>query len=274
MSAPGPTPIVVAGAGGRMGRTLLALASRDPNLRVVGAFEAPGHPGVGSDAGALAGVGALGVAVADRAADSLGPGVVLVDFTWPDPSLDNLCAAAAAGAAAVVGTTGFRAEQQREIEAIARRAAIVQAANMSVGVTVLTEVTAEVARRLGGAFDIEVVEAHHRLKKDAPSGTALALARAAASGRDARLEDWAVYGREGQAGERPAAQLGVLALRGGDVVGDHTVFFFGTGERIELTHRAQSREAFASGALRAAAWLRGRPPGLYSMHDVLFGTKD
>jgi 4-hydroxy-tetrahydrodipicolinate reductase len=271
MTAPDPTPVVIAGAGGRMGRTLLALASRDSALRVVGAFEAPGHPGIGSDAGALAGVGALGVAVSDRAAGSLRPGTVLVDFTWPEPSLENLRAAATAGAGAVVGTTGFRPDQQREIEGLAQRAAIVQAANMSVGVTVLLQVAADVARRLGSSFDIEVVEAHHRLKKDAPSGTALALARAAASGRDARLDDWAVYGREGQTGERPAAQLGVMALRGGDVVGDHTVFFFGTGERIELTHRAQSREAFAAGALRAATWLRGRGPGLYSMHDVLFG---
>jgi 4-hydroxy-tetrahydrodipicolinate reductase len=218
----------------------------------------------------LAGVGPLGVVVADRPAGSLAPGVVLVDFTWPEPSLEHLRAAAAAGAAAVVGTTGFRPEQQREIEAIASRTAVVQAANMSVGVTVLVEVVRDVARRLGRPFDIEVVEAHHRLKKDAPSGTALALARAAAAGRDARLEDWAVFGREGQTGERPDAQLGVLALRGGDVVGDHTVFFFGTGERIELTHRAQSREAFAAGALRAAGWVRGRPPRLYSMHDVLF----
>jgi 4-hydroxy-tetrahydrodipicolinate reductase len=272
MTAPAPTPVVIAGAGGRMGRTLLTLASHDPSLRVVGAFEAPGHAAVGSDAGTLVGATPLGVVVADRPADALAPGVVLVDFTWPEPSLEHLRAAAAAGASAVVGTTGFKAEQQREIESIGARAAIVQAANMSVGVTVLTEVVADVARRLGGSFDIEIVEAHHRLKKDAPSGTALALARAAASGRDARLDDWAVYGREGLTGERPGAQLGVMALRGGDVVGDHTVFFFGTGERIELTHRAQSRDAFASGALRAATWVRGRGPRLYSMHDVLFGT--
>ena len=270
MSTPAPTPVVIAGAGGRMGRTLLALASRDSSLRVVGAFEAPGHPAIGSDAGTSAGIAALGVAVTEGASTALGPGVVLVDFTWPDPSLEHLRAATAAGAAAVLGTTGFRADQQREIEAIARSIAVVQAANMSVGVTVLTRVAADVARRLGSSFDIEVVETHHRLKKDAPSGTALALARAAASGRGARLEDWAVYGREGLTGERPDAQLGVMALRGGDVVGDHTVFFFGTGERIELTHRAQSREAFASGALRAATWVSRRAPGLYSMHDVLF----
>ena len=266
-----PTRVVIAGAAGRMGRTLLALAFRDSSLRVAGAFEAPGHPAVGSDAGALAGAGASEVRIADRPADALGPGVVLVDFTWPEPSLEHLRAAARAGAAAVVGTTGFGPEQQREIEEIARSTAIVQAANMSVGVTVLAEITTAVARRLGNAFDIEIVEAHHRMKKDAPSGTALALARAAATGREARLEEWAVYGREGQTGERPREQMGVLALRGGDVVGDHTVFFFGTGERLELTHRAQSREAFASGALRAAAWLGNRPPGLYSMRDVLFG---
>jgi 4-hydroxy-tetrahydrodipicolinate reductase len=278
MTASGPTPLVIAGAGGRMGRMLSSLAARDPALRVAGAFEAPGHPGIGTDAGALAAAGELGIRVVDRAETALGqagggPGrAVLIDFTWPEPSLANLRAAAEAGAAAVVGTTGFRPEQQREIEALAGRMPLVQASNMSVGVTLLAEVVTEVARRLGDSFDIEVVEAHHRLKKDAPSGTALTLARAAAAGRDARIEDWGVYGREGQTGERPREQIGVLALRGGDVIGDHTVFFFGTGERIELTHRAQSREAFASGALRAARWVAGRAPGLYSMHDVLFGA--
>lgn len=278
MTASAPTPLVIAGAGGRMGRMLTSLAARDPALRIAGAFEAPGHAGVGTDVGTLSGTGDVGVRVADSAASALGQASggagrpVLIDFTWPEPSLANLRTAAETGAAAVVGTTGFRPEQQREIEDLARRIPLVQASNMSVGVTLLAEVVTEVARRLGDSFDIEVVEAHHRLKKDAPSGTALSLARAAAAGRDARLEDWGVYGREGQTGERPRDQIGVLALRGGDVIGDHTVFFFGTGERVELTHRAQSREAFASGALRAARWVAGRPPGLYSMHDVLFGT--
>jgi 4-hydroxy-tetrahydrodipicolinate reductase len=194
---------------------------------------------------------------------------VLIEFTAPEPSLAHLREAADRGIAVVLGTTGFSAAQQQEVAALAARVACMQAPNMSLGVTVLTGIVEETARRLGAAFDIEVSETHHRRKKDAPSGTALALARAAATGRGARLEDWAVFGREGLVGERPSEEIGVLALRGGDVVGDHTVHFFGTGERIEITHRAQSRDAFASGALHAAAWVSGRRPGLYSMRDVL-----
>jgi 4-hydroxy-tetrahydrodipicolinate reductase len=171
----------------------------------------------------------------------------------------------------VVGTTGFDPGQQQALLELTARVACVQASNMSAAVTVLTEVVEQVARRLGASFDIEIVEAHHRQKKDAPSGTAWMLARAAANGREARAEDWAVHGRQGITGPRRSQEMGVLALRGGDVVGDHTVYFFGQGERLELTHRAQSREAFASGALRAAHWVAGRPAGRYDMRHVLFG---
>lgn len=268
MSARGPVPIVVAGAAGRMGRTLLALARGRIDLRIAGALEATGHPDLGTDAGLLAGGGELGVRVMDRL-DGLPPGAVLVEFTAPGPSLEHLRLAAGAGLAVVLGTTGFSADQQQEIDALAARVAVVQAPNMSVGVTVLLEIVQEVARRLGAGFDVEISEIHHRLKKDAPSGTALALARAAAAARGGDIERRAIYGREGLVGERPGEQIGVLALRGGDVVGDHTVHFLGTGERIELTHRAQSREAFAAGALRAAAWVAGREPGRYAMRDVV-----
>lgn len=268
MTAGGPVRIVVAGAAGRMGRTLLALARGRSDLRIAAALEAPGHPELGTDAGRLAGGSDLGIRVTDEL-DGLPRGAVLIEFTAPGPSLEHLRAAADAGLAAVLGTTGFSPDQQAEIDALAARVALVQAANMSVGVSVLLEIAADVARRLGPAFDIEIAEVHHRLKKDAPSGTALALARAALAGRGGTLEHWAAYGREGLVGERPREQIGVLALRGGDVVGDHTVHFLGTGERVELTHRAQSREAFAAGALRAATWVSGHAPGCYTMRDVL-----
>jgi len=264
-------PVVIAGAAGRMGRMLVALAAADPALRIAGGLEIAGHRDLGTDLGRLAGVADAGVALAAELPPSGLAGGVLVDFTAPEASLAHLRAAGERGLAVVLGTTGFTAEQDRQIDEAAKRVACVQAPNMSLGVTVLLDLVAEAARRLGPAFDIEVSETHHRKKKDAPSGTALALARAAVAGRGGRFEDWAVYGREGIVGERPAEQIGVLALRGGDVVGDHTVHFYGTGERVEITHRAQSREAFAAGALRAAAWVSGRAPGRYSMRDVLFG---
>jgi 4-hydroxy-tetrahydrodipicolinate reductase len=271
MSGASPVPVIVSGAAGRMGRTLIGLALGDRNLLLAGALESPQHPDLGTDAGTLVGHRECGVRLSDRLDDAaLVRGAVLIEFSSPDASLAHLRVAARVPIAAVVGTTGFTAEQQREIEKLSGQMACMQASNMSVGVTMLLHLVEQAARQLGPAFDIEVLESHHRLKKDAPSGTALSLARAAAAGRGAALEDWAIYGREGMTGERPDEQIGILALRGGDVVGDHTVFFYGTGERIELTHRAQSRHSFASGALRAAAWIAGRPPGLYSMRDVLF----
>jgi len=262
-------PVIIAGSAGRMGRMLVTLATADPGLRVAGGFEAPGHRDLGTDVGRLAGLADLGIPLRDALPEGSLAGHVLIEFTAPEPSLEHLRTAAERGLGVVLGTTGFSAAQQQEIERLAARVALVQAPNMSLGVNVLLGLVEQAARLLGPAFDIEVSEIHHRRKKDSPSGTALGLARAAASGRDARLEDWAVYGREGMVGERPTNQMGVLALRGGDVVGDHTVHFFGTGERVELSHRAQSREAFAAGALRAAFWLRGRAPGIYSMRDVL-----
>lgn len=261
--------VVISGATGRMGRTLLALAANAADVTTAGALEASGHAAVGADSGVEAGTGANGVLVSDDPRQVLTAGRVLIEFTWPEPSLEHARVAAQNGCGIVLGTTGFQPDQQAELDDIATRIPLLQASNMSVGVTLLTEVVESVARRLGPAFDIELMETHHRLKKDAPSGTALTLAHAAAAGRDGRLKDLGTYGREGMIGERPEGEIGVMALRGGDVVGDHTVFFFGTGERIELTHRAQSRDAFASGALRAAAWLAGRAAGHYTMRDVL-----
>ena len=269
MSAAAPVPVIIAGAAGRMGRMLVTLAAGDPGLRLAGGLEAPGHRDLGSDIGRLAGIADAGVALTSELPAGRLDGTVLIEFTAPDPSLEHLRRAAEQGFAVVLGTTGFSAAQQQEIDALGGKVACVQAPNMSLGVTVLIGLVEEAARRLGAGFDIEVSEAHHRRKKDSPSGTALALARAAVAGRDGRFEDWAVYGREGLVGERPTEQIGVLALRGGDVVGDHTVHFYGIGERVELSHRAQSRDSFAAGALRAAAWVSGRAPGLYSMRDVL-----
>ena len=265
------TRVAIGGAGGRMGRMLLNLASAHPALDVTAAFEVSGHPVVGEDVGSLVGAAPSGVAVTDDAAGALGASDVVIEFTLPEPSLEHVRLAADAGCAVVLGTTGFTREQQAEIDARSAQIPILQASNMSVGVTVLTQVVQEVAERLGSSFDIELIETHHRKKKDAPSGTALTLAQAAAAGRNANLDEWATHGRSGIVGERPDEEIGIMALRGGDVVGDHTVYFYGTGERLELTHRAQSREAFASGAVRAAAWIAGRPPGSYSIRDVLFG---
>ncbi len=268
MSAVG---LVIAGAAGRMGRTLVRLASADPALALLAALEVEGHPELGHDAGILAGVAASGVPLTSDVHAALVPGAVLIDFSAPEATLAHLEAAARAGSSAVVGTTGFSTAQQTQVEALTRRVPCVQASNMSVGVTLLSEIVEQAVRRLGATFDIELSEIHHRHKKDAPSGTALTLARAAARGRGVALDEVGLYGREGLVGERSDTEIGVLALRGGDVVGDHTVYLLGPGERIELTHRAHSRDGFAAGALRAAVWLSGRPAGLYSMRDVLAG---
>jgi 4-hydroxy-tetrahydrodipicolinate reductase len=264
-----PLPLVVCGAAGRMGRLLIALARDDARLRVAGAVEAPDHPALGRDAGELAGGGPLGVRVTAGLGAVCAPEQVVLDFTVPEATLGHVRVAAERGAGLVVGTTGFDAKQQRELRSVAARTRAVWAPNMSVGVTVLTELVAAAARLLDPSFEAEVVEIHHHAKRDAPSGTALALARAAAAARGQDFEKSAVLAREGLVGPRRPDEIGIVALRAGDAVGDHTVVFGGLGERIELTHRAQSRDCLARGALRAALWVAGRPPGLYSMRDVL-----
>jgi 4-hydroxy-tetrahydrodipicolinate reductase len=261
------TPIVVCGAAGRMGRALVALIAAEPGARLAGAIEAAGHPALGRDAGEVAGAGPLGVAIG--AAYAPAAESVTLDFTTPAAALAQLEAAAAAGAAIVVGTTGFTPDERARAEALARRTRTVLAPNMSAGVTVLESLVAAAARALGPGFDVEIVEVHHRLKRDAPSGTALRLGEVAARARGAALEGRARFGREGHPGPRTDEEIGILGARGGDAVGDHTVLFLGAGERLELTHRAQSRDCLARGALRAALWVAGRPPGLYTMRDVL-----
>jgi len=252
-----------------MGRLLVALAREDPRLRVAGAIEAAGHPAVGRDAGEAAGGAAVGVRVGDDLGAVCRAEQVVLDFTAPAATLVHARLAAERGAGLVIGTTGLDAGQQRELAALAARTRTVLAPNMSVGVTVLTALVSLAARLLDTSFEAEIVELHHHAKTDAPSGTALALARAVAAARGQDFERAKRLAREGLVGERPRDEIGIVGLRAGDAVGDHTVVFGGLGERLELVHRAQSRDCLARGALRAARWVAGRPPGLYSMRDVL-----
>ena len=262
--------VVVTGAAGRMGGQIIRLLQSTEGFALVGATERPG-PAVGQDAGTLAGGRPAGVPVRDELGRALdgSRAQVVVDFTAFEVSAGHAETCAGRGVPLVIGSTGFTAEVRARVEAAAARVPVVLSPNMSVGVNVLFSLVEQAARILGDAYDVEIVEMHHRLKKDAPSGTAVKLAEvvAGALGRDPRKD--LAYERHGMIGERPPRQIGVQTLRGGDVVGEHTVFFAGQGERLELTHRATSREQFARGALRAAAWVVGRPPGLYDMHDVL-----
>jgi 4-hydroxy-tetrahydrodipicolinate reductase len=264
------TRLVITGVGGRMGQTLVRVAHGSDGVSVVAGTERPGASSVGQDAGVAAGIGAIGAKVfADlaEAIDAVKPQAV-IDFTSAQASLAHARVCAQRQVAWVCGTTGFSAEERAQLSELAQGARMVVAPNMSVGVNVMIKVAGQLARVLGPGFEVDVLEAHHRKKKDAPSGTALRLAEeiAQATGRGAAQFR---ASREGLIGERPPDEIGLQTLRGGDVVGEHTVYFFGDGERVELTHRATSRDQFALGAVRAARWLEGRPPGLYDMQDVL-----
>ena len=267
--APPTAEIVVAGAAGRMGNRIIACLADTPDLRLVAALEAPGHASLGADAGEIAGVGKAGVPVGADAKTVITPGRVLIEFSVPEASLEHLRLVAQSGACAVIGTTGFTAAHRTEISELARRASILLSPNMSVATNVAFKLLATMAKALGDEYDVEITETHHRFKKDAPSGTALRMAEvvAAALGRD--LDQVAVYGRQGLPGERARREIGILSLRSGDVVGEHTVSFGTLGERLELVHKAHNRDTYARGALRAARFIAGRPPGLYSMADVL-----
>jgi 4-hydroxy-tetrahydrodipicolinate reductase len=260
---------VVDGAAGRMGKRLVALLCEDSRFQVVGAVERKGHPDLGRDAGEVAGMGPLGVPVVDSLEQALPSAQVVLDFTAPEAAMANLEAASRHGVAMVVGTTGLTEAHLARARELTARIPCVQSPNMSAGVNVLYGVLAQVARALGDSYDIEVIEAHHHFKKDSPSGTAERMAQvlAEAMGRD--LRQVGVYGRHGIVGERTAKEIGVHAIRAGDIVGEHTILFGGMGERIEIIHRAQSRDNFAFGAVRAAAWIVGKPAGLYSFLDVL-----
>ncbi len=260
------TRLAILGAAGRMGQTLLRCAKSQADLQTVAAIEVAGHAALGQDAGLLAGIGAIQVPItATIPADVQ----VVIDFTFHTAAPATLKAAVAGHQAVVLGTTGLTTDEQACVHQAARQIPIVWAPNMSLGVNVLLDLVRRAAAILGPDYDAEIVEMHHHFKKDAPSGTALALAESLAQGRGVALKDVVCYGREGMTGERPRGEIAIHALRGGDVVGDHTVMFATEGERVEITHRASSREAFARGALRAAAWVQGRQPGIYTMRHVL-----
>ncbi|MBK9516244.1 MAG: 4-hydroxy-tetrahydrodipicolinate reductase [Anaeromyxobacter sp.] len=260
--------VVVTGAAGRMGREIVRLVLSTPGLRLHGAVERAG-PAIGQDAAQLAGLPPAGVPVVEGLAAALPGAGCLVDFTHFEASAAHAEACAAAGVAVVIGSTGFTPEARARVAAAAAKVPVLLSPNMSVGVNVLFELVRQAAAVLGEAYDVEIVELHHKKKKDAPSGTAMRLAEVAveALGRDAAAD--LCFERHGMIGERPAREIGVQTVRGGDIVGEHTVYFCGEGERLELTHRATAREQFARGAVRAALWLGGRAPGLYDMADVL-----
>jgi 4-hydroxy-tetrahydrodipicolinate reductase len=265
--------VAIAGAGGRMGRNLISACHEHPELTVTVATERPGSSLVGADAGELAGVGAIGVKVTENLAAVADDFDVLIDFTSPKATLDHLAVCRAAGNSIVIGTTGFSAEERQQIAEAAQDVSIVFAPNMSVGVNLCLKLLDMAARVLGDTVDIEIIEAHHRHKVDAPSGTALRMGEVVANALGRDLKECAVYGREGHTGERDRKTIGFATVRAGDVVGDHTVLFADIGERIEITHKASSRMTFANGAARAAAWLSSKETGLYDMQDVL-GLKD
>ena len=268
-----PRKVLIVGAGGRMGLAMARLIAQRavPGLELVAAVDRAGAPLVGQDAGVAAGVPALGVVLGtDLAAGLAARPDVAVDFSSPSAVAATAAQVAAAGVPWVVGTTGLGAAEQAAVAQAAQKIPVVLSANMSLGVNLLYALVAQVARTLAGLrYDCEIVERHHRRKKDAPSGTALYLGEAAAQGFGWNLKDVAVDGRTGIPGERPEKEIGFHAVRGGDIVGDHTVLFAADGECIELSHRATSRDTLALGALRAAAWLPGRAPALYGMRDVL-----
>ena len=268
----GAVRLAIAGAGGRMGQALIEAALAFPEVILASALDVAGSPALGRDAGERFGR-STGVLVGSDVAEALRSADVLIDFTRPDGTVAHLAACVAAGVGAVIGTTGLSDEQRAGLAASAKSVPIVFAPNMSVGVVVLLSLVEQAAANLGPGYDIEIVEMHHRHKVDAPSGTALQLGEAAAAGTGRRLADCAVYAREGHMGARAPGTIGFASVRGGDVVGEHTVVFAGTGERVELSHRATSRQNFAGGALRAAVFVAGKraagQPGLYDMRDVL-----
>ena len=261
--------VVVAGAAGRMGSRLVALLQQETELRLVAALEAPGHPALGRDAGESAGVGRLGIPIAADVEAALGRDRILIEFSVPEASLAHARLVGRHGGRAVIGTTGFTAAQREELAGIGRGAPLLVSPNMSVAVNVAFKVLADIARMLGDDYDVEIVETHHRFKKDAPSGTALRMAEVVAQALGRDLATTAVYDRHDRLAERTRKEIGMAALRSGDVVGEHTVSFASLGERLELTHRAHSRDNFARGALRGARFIATARPGLYSMQDVL-----
>ena len=260
--------VVIAGSAGRMGRALLESVLHAPGMKLAGALEQKGHAAVGRDAGELAGP-PCGVVIGDDIAKAAAGCDVLIDFTRPEGTIAHLAACRRSGTRMIIGTTGFSDAQKSQIASAARDIAIVMSPNFSVGVNVAFRLIEVAAGALGAGYDVEIVEAHHRRKVDAPSGTALRMGEVAAQALGRDLKKDAVYGREGVTGERKNESIGFATIRGGDLVGDHTVMFIGAGERLEIAHRASSRSNFAQGALRAARFAVARKSGLFDMADVL-----
>ncbi len=263
------TRVAITGAAGRMGRSLIEACCASEGLTLAAALERPGSAVIGVDAGEMAGIGRARVLISDDLAAVTDNFDVLVDFTRPEVTLHNAELCRAAGRRLVVGTTGFTPEQRQQLIDISDHIAMVVAPNMSVGVNLCFKLIDIAAQVLGDEVDIEIVEAHHRHKVDAPSGTALRMGEVVAQALGRNLKDVAVYGREGQTGARDRKTIGFATVRAGDIVGDHTVMFAGPGERVEITHKASSRLTFANGAMRAAAWVTRHQRGLYDMQDVL-----
>ena len=260
---------IVAGAAGRMGGRIIHMIRQSTAVELAAAFERPDHASVGSDVGQVAGLGNLGIKLAGSLKEVMGLGEVLIDFTAPEATVENLKVASAAKLAVVIGTTGISGNTLDQAKALASRTRCVMSPNMSVGVNLMFKIAGEMAKVLGKDYDMEILEVHHRFKKDAPSGTAVRLAQILAAAGDRDLDEVGVYHRKGMIGERTSEEIGIQALRAGDITGEHTILFGGMGERLELIHRAHNRDNFARGAVRADAWLVHQPTGLYDMLDVL-----
>ena len=267
------TRVIIAGAAGRMGRRIGEMVHQRKDLEIAGGFERSGHADLGRDLGELGGYGPIGVPLVDDLEKIIDQGDVIIDFTFHEATMRIARQAAAKGVAMVIGTTGLSPANLTELAELAASFPCVQSPNMAVGVNVLFQVARKMAAVLGDDYDIEIVEAHHRLKKDAPSGTALKLGEMVAEGVGRNLAEVGVYARHGIIGERTDREIGIQTIRAGDIVGEHTVYFAGAGERLEITHRAHSRDNFARGAALAAAWVAGKPNGMYTMFDVL-GLQD
>jgi len=261
--------IIVSGAAGRMGSRIITLSKNYEDIKLIGALEHKDHKNIGQDIGEILGIGQAGITISSSINDIKEKADVLIEFSNPKASLEHLKAAYDKGISMVIGTTGFNKEQTVEIKKYTQKIPCVLAPNMSVGVNLLLKILKDVAKVLGDDYDIEIIEAHHRLKKDAPSGTAMKMAQVIASALNRNLEETAVYTRKGLIGERTKKEIGIQTIRAGDIVGEHTVIFGTLGERIEITHKASSRDTFARGALKAALWVSKQKPGLYDMQDVL-----
>ena len=269
MTKGAPTKVLVKGAGGRMGSKIISILIKDPNYQLTGAVETKGHPLVGKDAGEAVGFQKTGILVSDELPTAPEPKTICIDFTTPESTLALFPWAEQHQIPLVIGTTGLSKEQLKTLTHTAEKIPVVYSPNMSIGVNMMFKILHDVALKLGWDYDMEIVEMHHHLKKDAPSGTAIKMAQILSKAVDEKFEDVAVYHRQGMMGERKKKEIGIQSVRAGDIVGEHTVYFAGIGERLEITHKATSRDNFAKGALMAAAWVAERDPGLYDMQAVL-----